>query len=301
MRRLAWDGITFEVPDNWDLARYRCPARRRMLLVIEDEYSIRMELDWADSRRLSDARRFTERATKSLEALIAKADTRTRLGSLPPGWSATLCDFNEVLPLHRRERKLGVVNHKLITAVYAPEDSLLRCVLRLHFLPGDTEEPETLLRHIVSSFRGPNPDGGPVLWQVLDLSQEIDAEFRLESTTFELGSKLMVFRRGARRLYLWTLSCADRIFTPGVDEKEWVIGFLNSGRTVPGVVFKHGPCDTIGWRRRGLIALVHRDELVRWCFRYEIGYRRVPDRNQIVIRVFNYRRITDLQWLQGVP
>ena len=297
MRRLAWNGIAFDVPDNWDLARYRCLARDRMLLVIEDEYSIRLEVDSAESRTQAKASRFTAGSTKALEALITRADRRTLIEDLPAGWSATLCEFSEILPTRRRDRKLGVVSHKLITAIYAPEDSLLRCVIRLNFLPGDTEEPEILLRNILSSFQWPDPTRGWVLWQALDLSQEIGASFRLETTTFVIGSKLMVFRRGGRRLYLWTLSCADRIFTPGLNEMEWVIGFLNGTRRVQGVMFKHGRSEDIAWRRRGLLALIHRDELARWCFRYTIGYRRLSERNQILVWVFNYRREADLAWL----
>ncbi|NQT93275.1 MAG: hypothetical protein HQ559_10980 [Lentisphaerae bacterium] len=78
-----------------------------------------------------------------------------------------------------------------------------------------------------------------------------------------------------------------------------MIGFLNGTRKVPGVVFQHGSSEDIGWRRRGLVSLVHRDELARWCFRYVVGYRRMPDRNQILIWVFNYRRESDLAWLRS--
>ncbi len=300
MRRLAWDGIEFDVPDNWDMARYHCPSRLHTLLVIEDEYSIRMEVEWMQAPALAKARRFTARTTRALEALIARADKRTPVQELPPGWSATHCEFSEILPARRRDRKLGVVRHELITAIYAPEDSLLRGVVRLNFLPGDTEKPEPLLRDILSSFRWPGPHDGRVLWQVLDLSQEMNPDFRLEATTFEIGSKLMVFRRGGRRLYCWTLSCADRIFTPGVNETEWIIGFLNGTRRVPGIMFQQGQGNGIGWRRRGLIAVVHRDELARLCFRYVIGYRRRPERNQIAAWVFNYHRQTDLQWLRDI-
>ena len=297
MRQLGWDGVVFEVPDNWELARYRYAFSGAVRLVIEDEYAVRMEVDWLQARQDGQARRFTERATQSLAALIKKADRQIVLDGLPATWRAAHCKFAEILPVGRRNRKLGVVAHNLVTAIHAPPDSSFRCVIRLHFMPGDSEPPVELTRHLLTSFAWAAPPGGEKLWQVFDLSYRIDARFQLESTTFGIGSKLLVFRRAGRRLYLWTLSCADRLPITGPDSDKWVIGYLNGTRRVTGIAFRPDGAGGIGWKRRGLLALVHRDELARWCFRYRVDYRVLEARNQLLIRVFNYRHESDLAWI----
>ncbi len=293
MRTLAWDGVVVDLPGNWDLARYRYPGKGRVLLAVEDEYAGRMELDWMEAPTEAAGRRFTERATQALASLIRKADRQTAVKGLPPGWHATHCHFSEVLPV-KRKRGLGIVAHDLITAIYAPEDRLFRCVLRLHFMPGDPESPIDLARAILASFRPPDPAARQILWQIFDLAWRLDAGFQLESTTFDIGAKLMVFRRDGRRLYLWTLSCADRLPVHGADAAEWVVGYLNGTRRVTGIVFKLEPSGGIGWKRRGLLSLMHRDELARRCFRYRVDYWLDKTRNQFVIRVCNYRREQDL-------
>lgn len=300
MRRLAWDGVAFDVPDNWELARYRYTGGGRCRLSVEDEYACRMEVEWIRASSDRQARRFMARAARATESLVARADRKTVLDPPGPGWGVTHCDFREVIPA-RRERGLGVVRHELVTAAYVPQDRPFRCLVRLHVLPGDSEDSRDLARRILPSFEWPSPGGGPVRWQVFDFAHVLDAAFALESTTFDIGSKLMTFRRGGRRLYLWVLSCADRIFTGGVDEADWVAGFLNGARRVPGVVFRPGPGQTLTWRHRGLLTRVHRDEVARWCFRHAAGFRRLPARNQALIWVFSHRRPDDLDWLQPYP
>lgn len=296
MRQLGWDGVVFEVPDNWELARYHYAFSGVVRLVIEDEYAVRMEAEWLEARKEGHAQRFTEHATQSLAALIKKADSQVVLDGLPSAWRAVHCHFSEIIPVRRRDRTLGVVAHDLVTAIYAPRDTF-RCVIRLHFMPGDKEPPVELARRVLTSFAWNATPGEKKLWQVFDLSYRIDASFRLESTTFGIGSKLLVFRRDGRRLYLWTLSCADRLPVNEPGGSEWVIGYLNGLRRVTGIVFRPDGAGGIGWKRRGLLALVHRDELARWCFRYTVDYRVLEERNQLMIRVFNYRHEADLDWL----
>jgi len=302
MRTLAWDGVAVNVPANWDLARYRYPGKGRVLLGIEDEYAGRMDLDWMAPASEALARRFTERATQALESLIHKADRQTTIKGLPTGWRATHCEFSEIIPVKRRTRGLGIVAHDLVTAIYAPVDRLFRCVVRLHFMPGDREDPVALTREIIASFQRPDPAARAVLWQVFDIAWRLHPGFQIETTTFDIGSKLMVFRRAGRRLYLWTLSCADRLPVHDRDADTWVIGYLNSTRRVTGIMFRPGPAGVggIGWKRRGPINVVHRDELARRCFRYHTDYAVDKTRNQFVIRVLNYRRDSDLEWLESV-
>lgn len=295
-RRLAWDGIEFEVPALWELSRYNYPGGGRVLLQVEDDVACRLEIEWIVPRSDSKARRFIGRASAAIEQLVKQADSQTAIEGLPPDWRATHCEFREILPVKRQNRQLGVVRHDLVTAVHVPAGGGFCCVLRLHFLPGDPEDPVELTRRVVNSLRPPSA-GGRVRWEVYDIAFELDQAFKLDATSFDIGAKLMIFRRKGRRLYLWTLSCADRIFTDGVDETQWIAGYLNGQRRVPGIAFTKTQDGRIGWRRRGLFAICHRDELSRWCFRYAIDTQRDRDRNHIHIRVFNYRRPDDLNWI----
>ncbi len=299
MRQLAWDGFVFEVPENWELARYRYASGGRALIKVEDEVSLRLELEWMSPRTVQQARRFMTQATRYLEKMIARADRQTDFSGLPAGWRATHCEYREILATGRRQGNLGVVQHHLVTAVFAPADRELRCLLRLHFLPGDPEDPKRLTERIIRSFSVPG--GDRVQWRVFDLDLDLDAGFALEATSFDIGAKLLLFRYRTRRLYLWTLSCADHILKDGVNETEWVVGFLNAQRRVPGIVFRAEPDGTVAWRRRGLLAFVQRDETARWCFQYTIGFRRDPGRNQIAIWVFNHRHREDLDWICPYP
>ncbi len=296
MRRLAWDGIAFKVPVNWELARYDYLKGGLIFLSIEDETSVRLEIEWLIPRSESQAHRFLEKTKKALDKTMAHADRQTEIEDLPPGWWATHCEFSEVLAVQRRNRRLGVVQHALVSGIGLPDNRSLCCAIRLNFLPGDPEEPLQLCRDIIGSIT--YRSAGAIQWAAFDIAFELDAAFVLEGTTFNIGSKLMIFRRDGRRLYLWLLSCADRFFDEADDESRWVIGFLNAQRRVPGIVFAPSVNGGISWRRRGLIALCHRDELARRCFRYSIGFQRDHAINQVRIWVYNYRHAPDIDWIR---
>jgi hypothetical protein len=292
-RRLAWHGVALTVPANWEIANYSFPGRGVARLDVEDEYALRLELDWLEAPRRAHAARFLDENDAAADNLKRKADQAIPLTGLPEGWRGTRYEFREAVPTRRQKRELAIVAHSLLSALYISRDATFICRLRLHFLPGDKEEPETLLRQVAASLERHN--SGPVPWELFDIAFETPREFLLESTTFDIGSKLLVFRWGGRRLYLWFLSCADRFLSSAKPVEEWVTGFLNGLRRVPGIVFWPGAAGALTWRRRHL--LCHRDELSRWCFQYQVGYRRDLEHNQLRIWVFNYRRREDLRCL----
>ncbi len=299
MRRLAWDGMEFDVPVNWELARYHYPNRRQGLIDIEDEASLRMEMTWIASASQARVNRYMALTTETTERLTARADRYAAIPDLPADWRATQFEFREILPTRRQDRRLGIVGHDLVSAVYAPSGQPLRCMLRLHFLPGDPENPPELTRQIARSFAYAN--GHTIHWRVFDLDFKLDNAFELEATTFDIGAKLMVFQRAGRRLYCWTLSCADHIFKSVDNETRWVIGFLNGQRRIPGIVFLPTASDAIGWRRRQLLNLFSGARIARRCSRYAIGYHRDRTSNQLRIWVFNYRHAEELAWISRYP
>ncbi len=295
LRPLAWNGVALAVPENWELALYRCPGRGAAHLEVEDEYAVRLELDWlADSRR-AEAARFLADNDRAAANLARQADKHAVLAGFAEGWQVTRYDFSETIPTRRQGRGLGVAAHSLFSAFFAAREAAFLCRLRLHFLPGDPEEPEALARLVTASLK--RAAGGPIPWVLFDIAFELPREFLLEATAFDIGSKLLVFRRGGRRLYLWFLSCADRFLDSAPRAEAWVTGFLNAQRQVPGIVFWPGAAGAVTWRRRRRHLLCHRDELARWCFKYTVGYRRDRERNQLRIWVFNYRRDEDRRLL----
>jgi hypothetical protein len=297
-RRLAWNGIALAVPWNWDISNYRFPGRGVAHIDIEDEYSRRLEVDWLADAQPSGTARFLSEYDRSAANLARNADRKTALTGFPEGWQATRYDFRETLPTHRQARGLGVVAHSLLSAVFTARDASFVCRLHLHVLPGDPEEPEAVLRLVTASLK--RYAAGPIPWTLFDIDFELPREFVLEATAFEVGSKLLMFRWGGRRLYLWFLSCADRFLTSATREEVWVTGFLNARRQVPGIVFWPGAEGAVTWRRRRRHLFCHRDELSRWCFQYEAGYRRDLARNQLRIWVFNYRQDEDRRMLPAL-
>jgi len=294
-RPLAWNGIALDVPENWELALYRFPGRGVAHIEVEDEYALRLELDWLADAKRADAARFLAGFDRSAANLARNADRKTALDGFAEGWRVTRYDFRETIPTRRRKRGLVIADHSLLSAIFTARDSAFVCRLLLHFLPGDQEEPEALMRLVTASLK--RYATGPIPWILFDIAFELPREFRLEAATFDIGSKLMVFRRGGRRLYLWFLSCADRFLNSAPRDEIWVTGFLNGLRRVPGIVFWPGADGGVTWRRRRRNLICHRDELARWCFRYLVGYRRDRDRNQLRIWVFNHRRDEDRRML----
>ena len=53
--------------------------------------------------------------------------------------------------------------------------------------------------------------------------------------------------------------------------------------------------DGVATEKRRRYLLGHHEEIGRWCFRYQVTCRHVPERNIILLTVFNYRRKVDLE------
>jgi len=297
-RWLAWNGISLAVPQNWELSNYRFPGRGVAHIDVEDEYSRRLELDWLAGAQRAQTARFLSDYDRSAANLARHADQKTPLAGFPEEWRVTRYDFREIIPTRRKTREIGVVAHSLYSAIFTACDASFVCRMQLHFLPGDSENPDAVLRLLTGSLK--LHAAGPIPWTLFDIDFELPREFLLEATSFDIGSKLMIFRRGGRRLYLWFLSCADRFLTSATREETWVTGYLNGQRRVPGIVFWPGAEGAVTWRRRRRHLFCHRDELSRWCFQYEVGYRRDLARNQLRIWVFNYRQDEDRRMLPAL-
>ena len=293
-RRLAWNGIEFLTPWNWELGLYKFLRKGVTRIEVEDEYAVRIEAEWIRSaRRAIKPAVILERYKEATDKFARKAHETVAVQGLPPGWTATLAIMRDAAPSGKKGGP-AVTSSKHICAIYiCPRSEILFFVL-LHFMPEDRENPEEVLRLVAGSFRH-HADAPLVPWQMFDIAFELPREFALSSASVDVGAKQMLFRWKARRFYLWHFSCADIFLKDGVVMEEWVTGYLNGYSGIRGIVFMPGGDGVIRWRRRRRHLFGHRDEIAHWCFKYRIHCRLDKEKNQLVAWVFNYRKDDDLR------
>jgi hypothetical protein len=292
-RRLAWDGVELQLPWNWELGLYKFLRKGVTRIEVEDEYAVRLEAEWLrPTRRALKPDVILERYRKATDALARKAHETIDVQGLPPGWTASRVSMRDTASA-KKKRGLDVVESHHVSAIYVcPRSEILFFVL-LHFMPEDREKPEEVMRLLAGSFRH-HADAALVPWKLFDIAFEMPRQFRLESASFDVGAKRMVFRWKTRRFHLWHFSCADMFLKDGVVVEQWVTGYLNGFSEIRGPIFMPGKNGEIRWRRRQRHLFGHRTEIARGCFKYRIRCHRDAKRNQLVVWVFHYRRDSDL-------
>jgi hypothetical protein len=291
-RRLAWAGVSLEVPARWELTLYKFLRRGVRRIEVEDEYTLRLEAEWIAPRRDLRPERILRRYSRAVARLTRRADRQEAVSGLPAGWTATRFDFSGAFTRGGQGR-LQVDRRTLVTAFHLAPDSSLFLFLAIHATPEDPEDPLQVLRAAAAGLRNHARDA-LVPWELFDIRFELPRDFELEATRFDIGSKLMVFRWNLRKLYLWHLSCADQFLKDGVDPARWLAGFMNDSYLIRGGRFALDEAGRIVWRRRRRHWLGHRSEIARWCFQYRVAWRLDRPRNRLVAWVFNYRRPEDL-------
>lgn len=298
-RRIAWDGVSFGVPVNWDLAVYRFLRRGVTRIELEDEYTVRVEAEWIRSPRRLNLESIMQRYEKASKPLTLKSDERHDVTGLPAGWHATHFVFKET-GIAEGQASLGVTRHDLVTAFYLCPASSLFCFFMLHFLPEDPEDPVGIVRQLAATFQDHHEDAFTP-WQLFDIAFKLPREFALARTQFDIGAKLMVFTWKLRRYFLWHFSCADVFLADGTSPAEWACGYINGARVLKGPVFSPDGRGGITWRRRRPHLFGHREEIARLCYRYRVDCRLVEPDNKLVLSVFHYRREDDLTRLPAAP
>lgn len=293
-KRIAWDGISFLIPDNWELAIYKYLKRGVTHLEIEDEYSVRIEMEWVRPKRKAQTDHLVARYERKTKRLTTQAHHRKPIGNLPDGWTATHYTFAETVPKRGKQAGLQVVKHGLVTAFFLSPDSKLFCFLMINFLPDDKERPADVVRLIASEFRH-YFDDILVPWELYDIAFEVPQFFYLEKTLINIGAKLLIFRWRQRRFFLWHFSCADAFLKADTNVEEWLAAHINDSRALAGGAFIVDDKRQIRWRRKRRHLIAHRETLARWCFKYHVAWRRDTEKNQLIAWVFNYRRPQDLE------
>jgi hypothetical protein len=293
-RTISWDGLSFAVPANWELALYKRVKRKIWHLEIEDEYSVRLDIEWIAPKSPLDIPTVLGRYEKGASQLTRKAASSKAVDNMPEGWNATHHLLRDTEG-RKGQKGLQSTEHGLTTAFHVSPDKRLFCFVLLHTYPESPEGPVGTIRDFAKGFV--RHDGPLIPWQLYDLSFELPRDFLLEYTQFDIGAKLMVFRWRWRKLYLWHFSCADRFLDQGQSKEEWATAFLNSFRHIRGLRFDPGRNGEILWRRRRRHLFGHRDEIVRGCRRWQARCRRDEENNQLMLWVFNYRKDSDLEKL----
>jgi hypothetical protein len=294
-RRLAWNGLSFGVPANWELGMYQFLRRKVTRIELEDEYAVRLEGEWVRGSKTFDLKRIMKRYEEASKPLTLKSDEQQAVTGLLDGWHATRFMYRETGP-SAGGGALQVVSHELVTAFYLCPKSFLFCFFILHFMPGDKEDPVMVIRQLAASFQDHAAEPRTP-WHLFDLAFTLPREFALEKAVFDIGAKLMVYQWRRRRYYLWHFSCADVFLKNGETPAEWACGYLNGCQLFKAAVFVPDGQGGITWRRRRPFFLGHREEIARFCFRYQIGCRLVESENKLVVSVFHHRREEDLKGL----
>ena len=251
---------------------------------MDDDHSVRLEAEWTRPKRSLDLVEIHKRFVKSLdEELQGAAKDSLSIEDLPSGWSAVLYTMSD-------KRRL------LVGFLLAPGSTLF-CLFRIHFQPGHSEDPRDVIKLITSSFR--IHEGETVPWVLYDMSLIMPSDFRLASTKLEAGRKLLVFQWRLRKFYTWYFSLAD-IMLRDRTLGEWSADFLNASKEIKGPKFVPSDNDGMHVRHGWPHFIGHSDEIGRLCFRYKIGYRHDAENNRIILWVYNYRKLKDLEKIAHV-
>ena len=292
-RRIAWDGISFCVPSNWELAVFRFLRRGVGRIELEDEYSVRLEAEWTRSRKRVNMDRIMQRYEAASKPLTLKSEAHHAIEGLPDGWHATHFIFRET-GTDEAQQDLHVKQHGLATVFYVCPRKSIFCFFLLHFLPEDTEDPVALVQGLSTTFQD-HRQAQMVPWALFDIACGVPRRFVLEEAKFDIGAKLMVFKWKSRRFYLWHFSCADMFLKNGTSPEQWAAAFLNGFKGLKVPVFRAHEKRGITWRRHRLHPFGHRQEIARWCYRYDVGCQKLDQKNMLVVWVSHYRHESDLQ------
>jgi hypothetical protein len=276
-RRFSWDGLSFRVPQHWDMAGYE---RRRggSLVRMGDETSGRLEMGWVRPRTPVDLEAVERRAARASPGSDGAAAESEPIRGLPARWAGVQYAMPD-------GRALGVAFH-------GSPDGRLFCGFRVHGSGETQDDPARIVRGIADSFR--HYPSGLAPWEFYDVGFRLDAEYRLARTALQAGMKLLVFERRLRRLFVWHVSLADLILRRG-PLGDWAAAFLNRFRGLRGPRFFVRPDGALASRRSMRYPLGHYEEIGRACFRYHADCRHLADRNQVALWVLHHRTDADVE------
>ncbi|MDP7741024.1 MAG: hypothetical protein QGF67_06270 [Lentisphaeria bacterium] len=276
---IAWDGISFLVPESWSFASYSYKKKGVTSIQLEDDYNIRLEVEWTRPHAKLNLDRIRKRYAKKAQGVEKHATKSFEYRGLPSGWGAHLYTMPD--------------GFELLSAYYLSPQSEVCVWFRGHFSDKDPEDPEEVLKLMTGCEVRTK---GMVPWSVYDIQFEVPSKFRLLRTAFHAGRKELTFQWRLRKYRLWFFSLAEIILRDH-DMLEWVVDFLNKSKDIKGpkFVIENG---SICAKRRWRYPIGHNEEIGRLCFQYKIDCVHLEEENQIALSIFQYRTKSDLKQLE---
>lgn len=279
--RVAWDGLSFDVPLDWDLA-YQETRLGITRIRLEDPVAVRLSAEWMSPSASLDMGRIMARFKSSSKKLRQASKDSETLTDLPPNWSAILYRFQD-------GRRLGL-------AFFLAPQSEVFAFFQIHLDPGPPGEAAGLLRRFIASFQ--RHTRGPVPWACYDIAFTVPPGFRLASAEFNPGLKRLTFERSLRRLTTWHVSLADMVLKREQGLLEWAVKRLNASPLSRGPEFAVRNGEIVATRPR-LMPWCHFMEVVRACMLYKVGVKHDAANNRLILVCYQYRFKSDLEWLAG--
>ena len=280
-RRFAWEGVSFDVPADWELAFHE----KRMGVVrirLEDDATVRLIGEWTTPPRggpeFAEIHRRFENSSASLRKSARKSESLTHL---PPGWSAAVYEMAD-------DSTMG------LTFYLSPQRDLFG-VFEFHRGQGSLGEMKSRLLRFMAGFIF-HPLHHPRPWRCYDLHFLSPPFFELEHAAFHAGLKQFTFTRSRRRLCLSFVSLADMALKRFQTPRHWALAALAADPRLPGPLFIEEN-DRIIARRRSFFGRYHYSEILRGCLHYHVRYQHDAAHNQLALLCYQYRRPSDLEWL----
>lgn len=191
-KTVAWDGVSFSVPEDWDPARV---GRRHLML--ESAPGPVMEIKWAAvAGRFSEDRHFRKLARR-----VGRSGGAFRKTTLPAAWRPCVENFESTGFQWDAgaERAAGVL-------LYCPG---CRTASLIQFLerPGADIVTSAAAR-VLASFRDHRSDGRTA-WALYDVAADLPDRFVLDRCRFEAGRFTLEFKGPGCRLELFRWAPAE--------------------------------------------------------------------------------------------
>ncbi|MDO9542972.1 MAG: hypothetical protein Q7J98_11715 [Kiritimatiellia bacterium] len=279
--RFAWQGYSCDIPADWNLAEYKVVAGVSYAR-FHDDFNRRLDFEWVNARRRIKIEEVRGRYNKIADSMKAAGAQSENIEDMPGGWLACLYSMPD--------------GKRLMAAFRLVPENNFFCLLKIYFENAGRREADRIVHRIAGTFR--LYEHGLVPWAVYDIDFQLWNEFKLIATSFQAGRKLMIFEWRLRRLYLNFISLAD-ILCKDHSMEKWCADQLHGFKGISGVKFTAGCEGEIiathnWWRFWGNI-----EPVTRGCLHYKVWCRRIPEKNQIFLGVFNYRGHADLSFLEN--
>ena len=271
----AWDGFSFRIPADWNLAAYYF-GKHESRIEMQDDFALRLQFDWTRPLRKLNEIRAMEQYEKACSKIEKSALSIEQLQTLNC-WHASFVSLPD--------------KKSFVIGIYIKPESNFFALVRIFFEKTGKTQPLEIFHRMADSFV--LYDGDIIPWEPYDLRWELNRQFTLAITSLKAGNKFFQFHWRRRRLMLWQISMADWILK---NKKicEWAVEFLSKNRTVEGVKFVCDNDNIVCVRRKYRFPLGHFEDIARLCYKYRAFATHNSGSNSILVGVYHYRYEKDI-------